>query len=321
LSAQGHPPVDPEAIRPSLAAIADLMITDCAEPSPGRSPLVSAATATGVDLVKANLTDPRVLSATIEVLAGSLFPALGTDQPEYHLKLVQALGAIAAGFASALRQLTLQERQDGVEAALAALRHQAEHDPLTGLPNRAFLSDYVNEFFRDAKPETRVGLGFLDLDDFKAVNDRFGHDIGDELLVAVAKRISSVVDPTGRIVARFGGDEFVILACGDTGPSVLSIAEEVMRALDHPLTVGHYQLRVSVSIGVAEQSCGQTTAAELVRAADGRMRTAKTTGKGRVVIMPKASRRYRGVPTTLAAGHTRSHSIALTAHGDVSLTV
>ena len=114
------------------------------------------------------------------------------------------------------------------------------------------------------------------------------------------------MEPAGRLVVRLGGDEFVILACGDTGPRVLSIADHVLRAFDHPVMVGNHQLRVTVSVGVAEQSAGHTSAAELMHAADGGMRMARAAGKSPLAITPTPADRQIGAPAARRQADTAS---------------
>jgi diguanylate cyclase (GGDEF)-like protein len=295
ISELGHREVDAGAIRPGLAAIVQAMINGAGHPS---AELASVANAAGAALVDANLTDPGVLSATIDVLGRSLASTMGTQGVNHHLPLMQALGGLAAGFTAALLEDALVDRRNS-EAALASLKYQAVHDPLTGLPNRASFNERVNEIFRDAGPETRIELCFLDVDSFKAVNDGLGHDVGDELLIAVAERIAYVVDRTGHLVARLGGDEFVIVGSGDAVPGIYSVADQVQRALECPIIVGPHELRVSVSIGVAEHLVRETSCAELMRTADARMRTAKAIRKANAAQTPHPEGPRRGSATHL----------------------
>ncbi len=167
------------------------------------------------------------------------------------------------------------------------LEHQALHDPLTGLSNRRLFADRLDHAL--ARRASEVSVLFCDLDDFKLVNDRLGHDAGDELLRLVASRLSSCVRP-GDTVARLGGDEFAILldAAGDAMPT----ADRVLAAVQQPASVGGRTVPVSISVGVAHhppipQSGGRdvvTAAAALLRSADTAMYAAKGAGKGRAVL-------------------------------------
>jgi diguanylate cyclase (GGDEF)-like protein/PAS domain S-box-containing protein len=162
------------------------------------------------------------------------------------------------------------------------LRHQALHDPLTGLPNRTLLFDRLYELFGSAASDDRAAVCYIDLDGFKAVNDSFGHDVGDELLVAVAHRLHECVSRAGHLVARLGGDEFVILIHNHRSTcEVVALAEAVLEALTEPVGAGGHRLAVSASIGIVDRTCGSTTPAELMRAADITLYWAKADGKAR----------------------------------------
>ncbi|WP_157498891.1 bifunctional diguanylate cyclase/phosphodiesterase [Geodermatophilus sp. Leaf369] len=170
----------------------------------------------------------------------------------------------------------------------ARLAHQATHDPLTGLPNRTRLAEYVAERF---VPGTRDGLAclFLDVDDFKVVNDSLGHPAGDQLLVQVARRLRAVVRPTD-LVVRFGGDEFVVV-CEDVGEAdAVSLGRRISTALAAPVQLGGVSVGVRVSVGVTVQTPAHLTPDELVRDCDIAMYQAKAEGKGRVSVLDHASR-------------------------------
>ncbi len=159
------------------------------------------------------------------------------------------------------------------------LRHQAVHDPLTLLPNRTLVQERLAAAF--ARSGSRVGVCYLDLDLFKAVNDRLGHDIGDRLLVAVATRLHECVSTRGHLVARMGGDEFVILA-EDPAPDELAIlADVVLDVLQQPVRVDEHQLAVSASMGVVECDVDAMTPAEVLKAADVTLYWAKSDGRNR----------------------------------------
>ncbi|HEY3754337.1 MAG TPA: EAL domain-containing protein [Pseudonocardiaceae bacterium] len=163
------------------------------------------------------------------------------------------------------------------------LRYQATHDPLTGLPNRSlFLERLTNVFAGGEQGPARVGMCYLDLDGFKVINDSLGHAVGDRLLVSVARRLDEAIAGSGRLIARMGGDEFVVLAEGTTGTEdVVAIAETVLGALQRPVRIGGHELTVTASIGVVERPVASTTSADLVRDADITQYWAKADGKGR----------------------------------------
>ncbi|GLW56485.1 putative bifunctional diguanylate cyclase/phosphodiesterase [Kitasatospora phosalacinea] len=193
----------------------------------------------------------------------------------------------------------------------AQLQHNAFHDPLTDLPNRALFADRVRAALSAQGPVgTAVAVLFLDLDGFKAVNDTAGHQVGDELLVQAARRLQSAVRSEDT-VARFGGDEFAVLVRGRLGhPQVRDLAERIRGALSEPYWIGGAELGVAASIGIAfgpdaplpvpeaapeaapegAADAAGAAADELLRNADLAMYRAKSSGKGRVVLYTPAMR-------------------------------
>jgi diguanylate cyclase (GGDEF)-like protein len=236
----------------------------------------TAAAEVGAALVEGHLTDPDLLARTAEVLDQHLYTLAGADDADARTRLTLAVGSLAAGFAGALRMRALAEQQH----ATMRLRHLAHHDPLTGLPNRALLTERINQLFRSPSPDSRVGLCFLDLDGFKRINDAYGHDFGDRLLAAVAERMNACVTAQGHLLVRMGGDEFVILVGHPRPGAAAAIADHVMAALATPFQVGDREVSVSASMGVVERPLAATGPTELLRAADITMYRAKKAGKG-----------------------------------------
>ncbi|MFJ9948138.1 putative bifunctional diguanylate cyclase/phosphodiesterase [Kitasatospora sp. NPDC091207] len=183
----------------------------------------------------------------------------------------------------------------------AQLQHNAFHDPLTDLPNRALFAQRLRTALAARGQQGGAGAGvavlFLDLDGFKAVNDSAGHQVGDELLVQAARRLQGAVR-CGDTVARFGGDEFAALVCGPLGRlQVQELAERLRIALSEPYWIGGAELSVAASIGIAFGTPERGPAAdpraatdELMRNADLAMYRAKSEGKGRVVLYTPAMR-------------------------------
>jgi len=182
---------------------------------------------------------------------------------------------------------------------LTQLGHQATHDPLTELPNRTVFFERLIAALADPRPDARVGVCYLDLDGFKMVNDTLGHDAGDQLLCAVAARLHERLAGPGRLVARMGGDEFVVLVESSPGPHELAgVAREALAVVREPVQVDGHLLTVSASIGVVDRPVRGTTAAELMKAADTTLYWAKSDGRDRWALFDQqrhaqAVSRYR----------------------------
>lgn len=169
------------------------------------------------------------------------------------------------------------------------LSEMAFHDPLTGLPNRKLLGDRLERaIVRARRHRRRVGVILLDVDDFKLVNDRFGHDTGDRLLREVALRLATVVRDSDTL-ARLGGDEFVVvLEDADEAP-LESVAARILEVLGRPIDVGWEPIVVHTSLGLVHGEAGPGLAAgELLRAADVAMYAAKASGKNRWAVYSRA---------------------------------
>jgi diguanylate cyclase (GGDEF)-like protein len=165
------------------------------------------------------------------------------------------------------------------------IRHQANHDPLTGLPNRLLLEDRLQQALIEGRRENEiVAVMFLDLDGFKAVNDLHGHDAGDILLKQVAIRLLHCVRERDT-VARFGGDEFVIVFINVKGVNNISIiANKILRAFERSFDVSGISMNVKTSIGVSLYPLIAERAEDLLQLADEAMYQAKREGKNRYRI-------------------------------------
>jgi diguanylate cyclase (GGDEF)-like protein/PAS domain S-box-containing protein len=184
------------------------------------------------------------------------------------------------------RELQVQAAHRAAEEEKERARHAANHDPLTGLPNRAYLTERLAALTAAAAPEGgRQVVMLLDLDDFKAVNDTLGHPAGDELLRIVAGRLRSCLRD-GDFVARLGGDEFAVLVpslCG-TACGTLALAERIVATVGQEAVIAGQPVRVGCSAGVSVWKAAELEPEEAIRQADVALYEAKRTGKNRVVL-------------------------------------
>ncbi len=169
---------------------------------------------------------------------------------------------------------------DTTSAKLAEARvvHLAEHDPLTDLPNRASFRERLG---RALQAVTGIDLAVItiDLDYFKPINDRYGHPVGDAVLIAIAERLRESVGDSG-FVARFGGDEFTLLLRKGDAAAVEALCRRLLRVLGEPVVIGSIVARVGGSLGVAFAPADGTTTDELIKNADTALYRAKSEGRG-----------------------------------------
>ncbi|MFN8636554.1 MAG: EAL domain-containing protein [Chloroflexota bacterium] len=187
------------------------------------------------------------------------------------------------GFTAFLRDLTERKR---VEHELTRL---AFHDTLTGLPNRALFADRLQQAVaRTDRLHEPLAVMFLDLDNFKVVNDSIGHEAGDQLLIAVAGRLRACLRPEDTI-ARFGGDELAILVVGrNDQDEVVAVAECLAEALREPISLAGHELYVTVSIGIAVATPGQDDAESLLRKSDLAMYRSKAAGRSQYTLFDQS---------------------------------
>ena len=168
-----------------------------------------------------------------------------------------------------------------LSALVGQLQHRAHHDGLTDLPNRASFESRLQEALKRAGPaDAQAALLWLDLDNFKRVNDTLGHPAGDALLVAVSGRLRESIRAID-IAARMGGDEFAVLLSGGTAEVAASVAERIIAAVALPVEAGGQTIRVSASVGIGLAPQDGTDCQSLTKAADVALYDAKSRGKGR----------------------------------------
>jgi len=207
--------------------------------------------------------------------------AAGPQPRDWSVEDVAFVESIAATLGAAVRRYDLEDR----------LQHQALHDELTGLPNRALVLDRIEHALeRGARQNGLLGVLLLDLDDFKTVNDSLGHGVGDLLLSELARRLTAAVRP-GDTVARLGGDEFVVL-CEDLGgeDEVAFIARAVLDAFTPGVVLAGHRVSLSASVGVSLAFDGEGTTTGMLSEADIAMYRAKRDRPGTYRIFDEAMR-------------------------------
>ena len=224
--------------------------------------------------------------AVERVLAGEILPPFETTFRTRDGRRVIAIGtlhrygeaATSGGVWGTFRDITQQR------ALEADLRHQATHDPLTGLPNRAHLMRGLTRAL--AAQPGRAAVLFIDLDGFKAINDRLGHAAGDIALIATARRLRRIA-PAAATVARLGGDEFTILLeeCPDDRAAI-DLAARLAAAIAPAIAIGEDHAHIRASIGIARHTTVTDNAEALLNQADAQMYRAKGRGLGGYAVAP-----------------------------------
>jgi len=215
-----------------------------------------------------------------------MLPVLALLLLTLHLYFRQQEARLATGAAAASRGSDGLDSPTQPEPIAGDLRHMASHDALTDLPNRRhFIAHLRKAVARSAGDGKHVwALMVLDFDRFKTINDTLGHAAGDDLLVQMARRLQARLRP-GDMLARFGGDEFVVLAERITAEAeAVVLAERLMDALAQPFTLGPHTVQASASIGMTFSAFGYTLADDALRDADVAMYKAKADGRGRYAL-------------------------------------
>jgi diguanylate cyclase (GGDEF)-like protein len=213
-----------------------------------------------------NASAVEPLQAEASMLVHQVFPAPASGAFELVLDADEEEVAFSAAVADILRAASLK-----IEEA-AASHHASLHDPLTGLANRSLILDHLHlALARADRRSSLAAVIFLDLDDFKPINDTLGHRAGDDVLVSIAERLRAAVRPSDTL-GRWGGDEFVVV-CEDLeqASDAPAIVARLAAVFDEPFTTYGTELNLTASIGVAVSDGGEDRPAALIHAADAAM--------------------------------------------------
>lgn len=184
-------------------------------------------------------------------------------------------------------EVKVQERTAELEALSNRYRHDALHDTLTGLPNRAHFQKQLKQIVTQDRPFAAL---YLDFDRFKTVNDSYGHAVGDALLVAIGARLEACMRP-GDLVARLGGDEFaVLLEDPNNITDAVQVAERLIQVFQTPIQIDNHTLYCTTSIGIVSGDGDRTSAENVLRDADIAMYRAKASGRSQYVVFEPSMR-------------------------------
>ena len=233
----------------------------------------------------------RIRAATLKMAGGETGARVNRGGIRELDDLAIAFNQMAEQLADA--KAAARNYQDRLEAKVKVrtreLRHLSEHDPLTQLPNRRQLFVHLKAAVARAQVSgTNVGVFFVDLDNFKNINDSLGHAFGDRVLSAIAARLLATTDTAG-FAARLGGDEFTIVCDGVPHvKAVNSIGQDLVRAFQAPIEVDGRHLMISISVGASMYPDHGSDAEALLRAADAALFSAKALGRSQLVVFSAA---------------------------------
>jgi diguanylate cyclase (GGDEF)-like protein len=250
------------------------------------NPVVSLTPPFGSPHLRAHMQARGIRHAMIAMLPGEE-RTIGTIMLANRVGLERSFGAddlrlleaLANNAAVALQYDRLEQAVNKLQSLQDQLHHQAYHDPLTDLPNRTLFMERVREELTD---DGQVAVLFVDVDDFKTVNDSLGHGVGDALLVSVAERLRGCVRPEDT-VARLGGDEFAVMIPRVEDPLIdgRAVARRILKSFELPVEAGRELVSVHLSVGLASSNQSGGDGDELIRNADVAMYQAKSKGKAR----------------------------------------
>src|SRR3954452_19854190 len=250
------------------------------------NPVVSLTPPFGSPHLRAHMQQRGIRHAMIAMLPGEE-RTIGTIMLANRVGLERSFGAddlrlleaLANNASVALQYDRLEQAVNKLQSLQNQLHHQAYHDPLTDLPNRTLFMERVRD---ELGIGNQIAVLFVDVDDFKTVNDSLGHAVGDALLVSVAERLRGCVRPEDT-VARLGGDEFAVMLPGVGDPLIdgRAVARRILKAFELPVEAGTELVSVHLSVGLASSRQSGGDSDELIRNADVAMYQAKSKGKAR----------------------------------------
>jgi len=204
----------------------------------------------------------------------------------------------------ARRNLIELELEERVKSRTVKLTYMATHDNLTALPNRTLFNEQLIQAIKESQRRNNfTSLFFMDLDGFKHINDQYGHDIGDKVLIEISRRISDVIRDED-IFARIGGDEFTLILNNlSSQQAALPVAEKIISAVNQPINLADNQLHLGISIGISFYPVDGKTMDTLITKADDAMYQAKRAGKNHYVLTST-------IPAPSSSQQTLSDSVA-----------
>ncbi|MEY4752989.1 MAG: hypothetical protein RJA44_664 [Pseudomonadota bacterium] len=277
---------DPVALRSTEALLhTEVMITLYGPEGAAlyRNPAARDAATRGAQCHPERFVDPADYQALVEQMTaqrqGRIVARVHTAEGErwHDITARSSRDAVTGQPAWLISEVDVTE----LKQAEARAQFLAEHDPLTGLPNRHFLArGFAGELARLARSGSPAALVFIDLDQFKDINDSLGHGVGDELLIELSKRLLDSVNAPD-LVARLGGDEFILLMHLPAGPVLEARVARLTELLSRPVRLRHHEVRVTPSIGISLYPQDGTELDTLMRQADLAMYDAKASGRNR----------------------------------------
>jgi diguanylate cyclase (GGDEF)-like protein len=282
------------ALQPTVTEVETIHGEDAARAERSRVWLVWISAAALLITLTVGVLTVRSLMRQIDRLLTGIRRVARGEAAAVSMGGLHEIDVVAAEFNAMSSQLAAARAenlsyQDDLEARVeqrtSQLHYQAAHDPLTSLPNRRELNRLLSQALATAERNgRRVGVFLVDLDNFKVVNDGMGHGFGDQVLIAVAERLQSLV-PAGGFAARLGGDEFTMVAADAQDiDSIRAAGWALVRAFQQPLSIGGRELLLSVSVGASIYPDHEGDAEALLRAADSALFRAKALGRSQLAL-------------------------------------